>query len=171
MRELGGTVTVPTMEVPGFGKLAFFLDPEGASFAAWEDLGQGPGTRVREHGSLSWNELMMRDPAGAQAFYGALFGWSFLNTPMDSVDYHMIKNGADDAGGMMVMEGERFEGVPPHWLVYFDVEDCRATTAQAAETGGTVMVPPTDVPVGTFSVVRDPQGGVFCLISLNDAAG
>ena len=36
VKETGGTVTVPTMEVPGHGKLAFFMDPEGASFAAWQ---------------------------------------------------------------------------------------------------------------------------------------
>ena len=42
-RELGATVVVPTMDVPGHGKLCFFLDPEGASIAMWQQLGAGQG--------------------------------------------------------------------------------------------------------------------------------
>ena len=165
VRELGGTVTVPTMEVPGHGRLAFFLDPEGASFAAWQGSGDAPGLRVGDHGSLSWNELMSRDTAAARSFYGALFGWEFRDMPMEGVDYAVIVNAGQDAGGFMPMAGPQFEGVPAHWLVYFEVDDCAATTEKVASTGGAVMVPPTPVPVGTFSVVRDPQGGVFCLIT------
>ena len=168
--ELGGTVTVPTQEIPGHGKLAFFLDPEGASFAAWESLpGKGQGVVTKEPGSLSWNELMTRDSAKAQQFYHDLIGWDFAPMPMDGIDYVVIKNDGEDAGGFMPMDGPHFEGVPAHWLVYFEVSDCDVAASKASETGGTVVVPPTAIPVGKFSVLKDPQGGVFSVIELTNA--
>ena len=167
VRELGGTVTVPTQEVMGYGKLAFFLDPEGASFAAWQTLSpDGQGVLMKEAGGLSWVELMTRDKSKVSEFYGKLFGWEFSPMPMDGVDYEIIKNRGEDTGGVMPMDGPQFEGVPAHWLVYFDVADCDGVAARAKETGGEVLVPPTEIPVGKFAVLRDPQGGAFSVITL-----
>ena len=167
--ELGGTVTVSTQEVPGHGKLAFFLDPEGASFAAWQSTAdEGPGVLVNEAVGLCWNELMTRDVARAKAFYSELFGWDFAAQPMEGIEYTMIRNAEKDGGGMMAMDEPRFDGIPAHWLVYFAVDDCDATSAKAEATGGQVRVPPTEIPVGKFSVLGDPQGGGFCLITLSD---
>ena len=54
------------------------------------------------------------------------------------------------------------EGMPPHWNVYFQVDDVDATTAQAGELGGKVVAPPFDVAgVGRIAVIADPQGGMF----------
>lgn len=171
VKELGGTITCPTMTVPGHGKMCYFLDPQGASIACWQSLNpDGPGMLVREPGSLSWNELMTRDVRAAQEFYGPLFGWSFSPMPMEGAeDYHVLKLGDGDAGGMMSMNGPQFEGVPPHWLVYFETADCDATAAQAKSSGGSIHVPPMEIPVGKFTVLQDPQGGVFCAIALNPA--
>lgn len=167
----GATVTVPTTDVPGHGKLAFFLDPEGASFAAWETTTQsGPGVHLAEPVGLSWTELMTRDSAAAQAFYAELNGWEYASMPMGGVDYTMIKNAGQDAGGMMPMEGPQFEGVPAHWMVYFAVADCDATAAQASASGGRILLPPTEIPVGKFATLGDPQGGAFSVITVNDSA-
>ena len=64
------------------------------------------------------------------------------------------------------MAGPQFEGVPSHWMVYFDVADCDATTQKAQESGGKVMVPPTEIPVGKFACLQDPQGGSFAVITV-----
>ena len=55
------------------------------------------------------------------------------------------------------------EGQPPAWLAYFASDDVVATAARAEAAGAAVVNGPTDVPAGTFVVVRDPQGAVFCL--------
>ena len=168
VKEFGGTVTVPTMEIPGHGKLAFFLDPGGASFAAWQPLSSTPpGMLVQEPVSLCWNELMTRDTAQAAEFYGKVAGWSSQQMPMGDVHYHMLKSGDKDAGGMMAM-GPEHEGVPPHWMVYLSVADCDATAAKAQETGGKVLVPPMDTPVGRFACLMDPQGAAFSVITLTN---
>ena len=164
--ELGATITVPTMDVPGHGKLCFFMDPAGSSIAMWQSTAEGPGVRTAEHGGMSWVELMCRDVGAAREFYGQLFGWTFVDMPMEGIDYTMIKVGDTDAGGMMPMDGPQFEGIPNHWLVYFHVDDCAAAAERAAATGGQVRVPPTDIPVGTFAVLADPQGGGFAVITV-----
>ena len=167
VKEIGGTVTVPTMEVPGHGKLAFFMDPEGASFAAWQAAGKdGPGVLVQDPGGLCWFELMTRDAEKAKEFYGNLAGWDFATMPMGEMEYTMVKHAGKDAAGMMAMEGAHFEGIPAHWLVYYAVEDCDAFAAKVAASGGRVNVPPTEIPVGKFSVLSDPQGAVFAVIAV-----
>lgn len=167
VKQLGGKVTVPTMDVPGFGKLAFFLDPEGGSFAAWQSTNSaGPGLLLGEPTGMCWNELMTRDASKAKEFYGALLGWDFAAMPMGDIEYTMLKVAGKDAGGMMPMAGPQFDGIPANWMVYFAVADCKATADKAAATGGKVHVPPTRVPVGTFAVLADPQGAVFSVITL-----
>ena len=169
VKELGGTVTVPTMDVPGHGKLAFFLDPEGASFAAWQSTNDdGAGILTGEPVGLCWNELMTRDVGKARGFYAALFGWSYADVPMDDITYTLVKNADKDAGGIWPMSGAQWEEVPAHWMVYFAVADCAATAAKAEETGGQVLVPPTEIAVGMFAVIKDPQGGAFSLMTLRD---
>ncbi len=60
--------------------------------------------------------------------------------------------------------------VPPHWVIYFAVEDCDAAVKQGSELGAELIVPATDVPeVGRFAWLRDPAGAVFGVIRLDDA--
>lgn len=163
-RAIGATITVPTMEIPDFGKLCFLLDDQGASIALWQELGCGPGVCVGEPSSLCWNELMCRDIDKARSFYGALFGWEFVDRPKGGMSHSVIQNQGADAGGLMVLDGPQFEGIPCHWMVYFQVEDCESATRRVTETGGCVRVPPTQIEIGQFSTVTDPHGGGFSMI-------
>ena len=55
---------------------------------------------------------------------------------------------------------------PPNWLAYFMVDDSDAAATKAKQLGGNVLVPPKDIPdMGRFSVLQDPQGGVFAVFS------
>ena len=54
---------------------------------------------------------------------------------------------------------------PSHWLVYFGIEDIDAAAEQIDSAGGTVMVPPQEVPGGRIVVSQDPQGAVFALFA------
>lgn len=56
------------------------------------------------------------------------------------------------------------EGAPSYWLVYFTTEDLDGTVAGVGDLGGTVIVPPTDVPPQSrIAVVTGPQGATFGL--------
>jgi predicted enzyme related to lactoylglutathione lyase len=54
---------------------------------------------------------------------------------------------------------------PPHWSVDFWVANVDAAAAKVTELGGTVVVPPQDVPNTGLrqAVVTDPQGATLSL--------
>ena len=54
-------------------------------------------------------------------------------------------------------------GTPPHWLVYFGVEDLDGALAKVGELGGTTLFGPQDIQIARIAGVRDPQGAVFAL--------
>jgi predicted enzyme related to lactoylglutathione lyase len=56
-------------------------------------------------------------------------------------------------------------------MVYIMVDACDAVADKAVQLGGTLCVPPTDIPkVGRFAVLGDPQGAYFSIIQLSGMA-
>ena len=110
-------------------------------------------------GRFSWNELVTTDVEAATTFYTGLFGWT--TTPF-SPEYTLFQQEGQGVGGLMKSPQP---GMPAQWVAYVTVENVDATAAKAAETGGKVMLPPTDIPtIGRIAVLIDPQGapiGVF----------
>jgi uncharacterized protein len=171
VKEAGGSVMAEPMDVMDLGRLAIFVDPAGAVFGVWQ-AGTFPGAgRVNEPGALAWNELATRDPEAAKAFYGAVFGWGFEDREMGEMGtYTEWKLGEDSMGGMIDMRGRMPEEVPPHWLVYFAVENTDAALETVKASGGAVTVGPIDIPAGRFAVVSDPHGAMFAVIQMPEAA-
>ncbi len=167
--EAGGEVVMDPMDVLDAGRMAICQDPGGAFFSVWapgEHVGAG---LVNEPVSLSWNELNTRDLEGAKAFYGAVFGWACDTQDMGGgMTYTEVKLDGNPVAGMMDMTGRVPDEVPPHWLVYFAVDDTDAIAERANQLGGAVMVPPTDIPPGRFAVIGDDQGAFFAVIRLNE---
>ena len=63
------------------------------------------------------------------------------------------------------------EGTPPHWNVYFNVDDVDASVAKAEALGAKTLAPAMDVPgVGRMAMVADPQGASFWVMAAADAA-
>lgn len=167
--SLGATVLAGPMDVFEEGRTAMFQDPTGAAFAIWQPANHIGAHIANEPGSLSWNELATRDTEAAKAFYTQLFGWSAETADMGGTEYTSFMNADRAAGGMMAMEGDDWEGIPPHWMVYFAVADCDASVEKVEALGGQVVVPPIDVPdVGKFAVIQDPQGAVFSIIKIEN---
>jgi predicted enzyme related to lactoylglutathione lyase len=168
-REAGGTVIVEPMTVMEAGRMAFVLDPTGAAIGIWQPLGHAGAELANEPGSFTWNELATRDIEAAKAFYKAVFGWDGDTNPFGPTTYTEFKLAGRTIGGMREMGEMDPPSVPPHWLVYFAVGDTDASAAKVSESGGTVLVPPTTIDPGRFSVVTDPQGATFGVIALNPA--
>jgi predicted enzyme related to lactoylglutathione lyase len=65
----------------------------------------------------------------------------------------------------MMQPNPGMKGMPPQWATYFTVNDADETAKKAAELGGTVIVPPMDIPtVGRFCGITSPQGVMFLVI-------
>jgi uncharacterized protein len=61
----------------------------------------------------------------------------------------------------------RWGNVPPHWMPYFQVDDCDGSVTKAQELGGRLNVPSTDIEnVGRFALLADPQGALFSIIKM-----
>ena len=165
--SLRGTLVQPPMDVMDVGRMAVVQDPTGAVFAVWQPKKHPGAGNVGAPGFFCWNELMTRDTKAARGFYTGLFGWGADEMDMGPMKYTIFKQGERQIAGMMPIS-EEMGPVPPHWLVYFAVEDCDASVSEAGKLGGQVLVPSTDIPnIGRFSVLQDPQGGVFAVIRLS----
>jgi hypothetical protein len=170
--EAGGAVLMEPFDVLESGHMAVVADPQGAAFCLWQARNHPGCGIVNEPGSLIWNELTVRDPTAVSSFYERVFGWTGETTPMGDMEYTTFHRDGEQVAGMVQMTDAWPPEIPAHWMVYFAVDDVDAAAARAAELGGAVSVPPTEIPVGRFAVLNDPAGAVFSVIRMNpDAMG
>lgn len=169
VRGAGGMVFVEPMDVMNAGRMAVCADNAGAPFSIWEPKDHIGSTIVNEPGTLCWNELATRSTDDAKKFYGEVFGWTSNDGAMEKFIYTEWQLGGSPVGGMMPMGDMYPPEVPAHWMVYFAVEDADATASQVESLGGSIRVPPTDIPPGRFSVLSDPQGAMFSVLQLSEA--
>jgi uncharacterized protein len=116
-------------------------------------------------GRFVWYELLATDTGAAKGFYTKVVGWATQPGPASGMDYTLFTAAELPAAGLMLQpEDARKMGAPPSWIGYVAVDDVDTTTEQVKRLGGTVHVPPCDIPnVGRFSVLADPQKAVFAL--------
>ena len=165
-KSLGATVMVEPFDVMDAGRMAVVSDPTGAVVSLWEPRRHIGAQLVNEPGSFCWNELYTTDPRKAADFYSGLFGWTKDARHMDFGEYVIFKDGDTQIGGMMQIPTGW--AAPPHWHVYFAVDDCDRAVEKATGLGSRVMVPPTDIEnVGRFAMLTDPEGSGFAVIKLN----
>jgi hypothetical protein len=115
------------------------------------------------HGTFCWHEIGTRDAARAKAFYAEVLGYGVDDEPSPGggIYTHFKLAGGDEVAGLYQMEGEMFEGVPPHWLPYVWVDDVTATAEKATSIGGEVRMGPMSLPgVGDLAILKDPAGAV-----------
>jgi predicted enzyme related to lactoylglutathione lyase len=133
-------------------------------FGIWK-LGEHRGAElVNEPGAWAMSSLSTPDPEAANAFYGAVFGWTTEafgpatlyrlpgyvgGEPQQPVPRDVIA---------VMAPGEHAAWMPGFW-----VPDADAAAATAARLGGTVISPPTDTGVGRTAVIADPAGAVLSI--------
>lgn len=167
--ERGGALVMPPMDVMTEGRMLMLKDPTGAVLGCWQPKKHTGAKVLAEPGALTWFELLTRDVEKAKTFYSEVFGWTYTGSPMPNGTYWEISlpNGKDapSIGGIMVMP-PGLEQVPPNWMPYFQVDDVNATCEKAKKLGGRVEMGPQEIKgVGTFTVLTDPQGGAFDVLS------
>ncbi|PWI40987.1 doxorubicin biosynthesis protein DnrV [Streptomyces sp. ICBB 8177] len=169
IRERGGTVAVGPLEFDA-GRLALAADPAGASFGVWEGA-QGRPQRSQPIGAPVWIQLRTRDAFASALFYGGVFAWDDADPQRYEVvwehdrvvlrvDGHSVA--ALSGGGTEAAADPR---VRPRWHVYFSVQDVDATVELAAKLGGEITGEPENSAYGRVAGLRDPEGGLFSLIS------
>jgi predicted enzyme related to lactoylglutathione lyase len=168
IKKQGGVVQQGPFDVMDQGRMAICQDPTGATFSIWQPLKNSGATLMGENGTPCWFELATKGVAQAEAFYKSVFGWSVKHSTDAGMVYHeLTAAGAPmPQGGMMELTPQHGP-TPPHWLIYFAVDDCDGDATRAKALGGNVIVPPMDIPkVGRFSVLADPAGAAFAIFKL-----
>jgi predicted enzyme related to lactoylglutathione lyase len=166
-KQLGGKVTVPPFDVMDVGRMTVVQDPTGAVLSLWQKGNHHGFDEVGDPGSLCWAEIATPDPDRAGSFYAALFDWGKKPSSVGGENYTEFTVNESSVGGMLPMEGAKWEGVPPHWMIYFAVKNCRETADEAVSMGATLELPPTLIPgVGQFALVKDPQGAMFSIVEM-----
>ncbi|WP_295636566.1 VOC family protein [Novosphingobium sp.] len=166
----GANLVMPAVDHE-VGRFAMLSDPQGVAFylmkpkppAGMENMASdvfAPNTA--QH--VAWNELASPDLAGAKAFYGKHFGFTFDNVmPMGPMgDYCFIDHHGMQLGAIMQRHDE---SAPAQWLLYFRVPNVTSAKAAIETGGGTVTSGPHEVPGGDHVVMAiDPQGARFGVV-------
>ncbi len=158
----GGATLMPALDVMDAGRMAIFSDPAGAAVAVWQDGNHTGAELLDAPGSITWVELATGDVATATKFYKDVFGWGSDVAPMgDSGEYTLFTLGEAQVAGGYDKTGVVPDEVPPHWLVYFAVDDIDAIVAKARELGAEASDVMDIEMAGRFSIITDPQGATF----------
>lgn len=174
----GGRVVLPPTPAGDAGRLALCEDTEGAPFRLWE-AAKRPGAQLTNApGTWNFSDLRAADPATAETFYSAVFGWEVADLGFAAMirrpgyadhlaatvdpgirDRHAegAPPGFSDAIGWL---GTAPQGESPCWHVTFAVHDRDEIAAAAERLGGTVLSA-EDTEWTLAAVVRDPQGADF----------
>ena len=102
-------------------------------------------------------EIGCRDAAKTHAYYEKLFGWKMEPAGPAVM---IAADGPAGIGGHITALGHE-----PHNYVtfYVQVDDVKAHLEKATALGGKMLVPPVNIPTGTFAWFADPEGNTIGL--------
>jgi uncharacterized protein len=101
-------------------------------------------------------EIGCRDTEKTQAFYAKLFDWKIESMGPAA----MIAPDPSGIGGHISALGHE----PYNYTIFYvDVDDVAAYLKKAEALGGNILVPPVNIPTGTFAWMQDPEGNTVGL--------
>ncbi len=117
-----------------------------------------------------WYELMTSDLDAALDFYTRVVGWTsedHASGALNGTRYAVLATEGQGVAGALQLTPEMMaRGARPGWMGYIHAADVDARAKAIAAAGGTVHVPPTDIPgVGRFALVVDPGGAYFYIMT------
>jgi hypothetical protein len=149
--ELGGTVFMGPMEVPGAGKMALVSDPTGAVHGLWQG-GDFKGFGVAyEANAPGWFDHASSDPATAATYYQGLTGHSIIEP-----EPGMRVLTAGEQWFASISENQVPERPAAQWNPIYVVDTLAAARAKVSDNGGTILLEEMPVPGSAISVFVEP---------------
>ena len=101
-------------------------------------------------------EIGCKDKTTTQDFYSKLFDWKMQDARIAA----MIAAESPGIGGHMTALGHE----PHHYTIFYvQVDNVAAYLQKAAALGGKMLVPPVEIPTGTFAWFQDLEGNTIAL--------
>ncbi|WP_030685242.1 VOC family protein [Streptomyces sp. NRRL B-1347] len=123
-------------------------------------------------GTPCWVEVQVDDPVRTSAFYGRLFGWTFLDHGEEYDHYLTARLDGRNVADIGPRPPGAERGGPSAWLVCLAVDGADAVAERIERAGGKLLVPPNDVGThGRFAVAEDPAGAVFAIWQADEYPG
>jgi uncharacterized protein len=123
-------------------------------------------TSTRHVGKFIWFDLFTRDLPGACNFYERLFGWSFEDTTQGNSNLKTIRYDGIPIGNAAQIKPHMDKMTESRWFSFMSVADVDKTVEWITKNGGTVHIPPKDMPHrGRLALVHDPQGAPFAVLT------
>lgn len=169
-REAGGAGTVrPPEHAPALSGEAELSDPTGACCGLREPVGQSGLEAVNEPGTLVSTELHSTDAYASAAFYQAVLGWQVV----PGARYRRLTVSPSGCGPEAAHGGitqlsrlDVANGAGSRWYPQLSVTDCDAALNTAITLGGSVTLPPTELPEGgRLAMLADPAGAVCAIVA------
>ena len=179
VEHVGGKTLMPAHDMPGVGRFAMIVDPQGAPFYIMKPT-PPPGQEDTDSNAFSvdqpmhirWNELATSDPDAAIHFYQHHFGWhqqGEMDMPVLSEaeggpmgKYRFLQHGGVTIGAVMPTMAHAPES---RWTYYIGVDDIDRAVKAVEVGGGTIIHGPQEIPGGEFSLsAADPHGVSFGLV-------
>lgn len=155
----GGKVQTDPDETSG---MMIVRDRVGAVFGLFQRDRFAGAHMFNQPVALTFNQLTTHEPETGKRFYAQVFGWQPRDRDMGGgfmLTYFF--QGVRAIAGLIGLEEQE---VPPHWKVFFAVENVDALVSRTIELGGQVLLPATDGPFGRSAQLGDPQGAEFSII-------
>jgi uncharacterized protein len=117
-------------------------------------------------GAPIWIDLASSDVERSQAFYSAVFGWTFESAGPEFGGYiNAFSDGRPVAG---LMHNDPQWGVPDGWTTYLHTADIKATLDKAVAAGAITCTESSPEPMqvgdrGWMGMLSDPSGAFFGL--------
>jgi predicted enzyme related to lactoylglutathione lyase len=169
VKAAGGSVFFGPADLPNdSGRVAMLRDAEGAFIGVVQQKRHPGAQLVNEPGAWRWSNLLTRELEEAKRFYGEVFAWSAVHNEGAPPGIEMWQvegqRWPEGLGGVMAITGDLPAEMPPHWQVYFEVENADAAIELATSKGAKLGFGPIDVPAGRLATLVDPQGAVVSII-------
>jgi len=100
-------------------------------------------------------EIGCKDSEKTQQFYSNLFGWKIQQAGPAAI----IDTGSGPTGHITALGHEPFH----YTIFYVEVEDVQVCLKKAESLGGKTLVPPMQIPTGTFAWMMDIEGNTVGL--------
>ena len=120
---------------------------------------------MAEQSPFIWHELVTPDQRASGHFFRELLHWTSREVDAGRFGtYTLFQAAGQEVAGMMNPTPDT-PGKGAYWHSYIAVADIDACAGRAAALGGSVLVPPHEVPeFGRVCAIADPTGAVAHLV-------